>query len=297
MSNAFGSFVHTSPLSSLPHDPLLTLASNCVRDYFGPIVQTVFDAVVKGGGLLTLASLSTSIRQECKRVLNEEREKLVIRGKFKVQRAKGPSSHGYVVEASTIRGALLVLLQHDIITAVPQKLEESSKISNENEKEKKKNKSSTINNKSLTIHIYKANLHKARLLIRYPRMIEYVRKVMDDTAAILVEILFLEGKLETVDLIFKAVMSHDLPKDSDKYTPRQVVVSTLHRLVEGQFIIPVSPLDSDDSLRNVSTKATSNDDPAIVSLLSQGPYKSTIPRLLFGKSMNEFCKSLFVPLP
>jgi hypothetical protein len=277
MSNAFESFVHASPLSSLPHDPLLSLASNCVRDYFGPIVQTVFDAVVKGGGLLTLSSLCTSIRQECKRVLNEEREKLVIRGKFKVQRAKGPSSHGYVVEASTIRGALLVLLQHDIIAAVPQKLEENPKMSEGDDVESKKKKSLT-NNKSLTIHVYKANLHKARLLIRYPRMIEYVRKVMDDTAAILVEILFLEGKLETVDLIYRAVMSENLPKDSDKYTPRQMVVSTLQRLVEGQFLIPVAPLNSDDSLQEVSSKLSSDDDPAIVSLISQGPYRSTIPR-------------------
>jgi DNA-directed RNA polymerase III subunit RPC3 len=175
MANTFGGFVHTSPLSSLPHDPPLTLASNCVRDFFGPIVQTVFDALVKGGGSMTLAALTLSVRHECKRDWNEERERLVVRGKYKLQRAKGPSSAGYVVEASSIRGAVLVLLQHDILS-IERKGE---------------------------FYVYKADVHKARLITRYPRIVEYVKKVMDETAAAIIETLLLEGKLETVDVILE----------------------------------------------------------------------------------------------
>jgi hypothetical protein len=264
MASTFGGFVHASPLSSIPHDPPLTLASNCIRDFFGPIVQTVFDALVKGGGSMTLASLTFSVRNECRRVLNEERERLVLRGKYKLQRAKGPSSTGYVVEASSIRGAVLVLLQHGIVS-VQRKGE---------------------------LFVYVADPHKARLLTRYPRIIEYVKKVMDETAAAVVETLLLEGKLETVDLVWKTVNTlSEVPK-SDRYTQRQTVVETLHRLVEGNFIIQIPPVDADAPDADSST-----DDPAIVSILGNAPYKTTLPRhcvwtvhwKLIQESLRAFC--------
>lgn len=264
MANTFGGFVHTSPLSSLPHDPPLTLASNCVRDFFGPIVQTVFDALVKGGGSMTLASLTLSVRHECKRDWNEERERLVVRGKYKLQRAKGPSSAGYVVEASSIRGAVLVLLQHDILS-IERKGE---------------------------FYVYKADVHKARLITRYPRIVEYVKKVMDETAAAIIETLLLEGKLETVDVVWKTVNSlSEVPK-SDRYTQRQTVVETFHRLVEGSFVIQVPPLDP-----KAADGDSSKDDPAIVSILANAPYKTTLPRQtvwkihwrLIQESLRAFC--------
>ena len=264
MANTFGGFVPHSPLSSLPHDPPLTLASNCVREFFGPIVQTVFDALVKCGGSATLSSLMANVRHECKRVWNEERERLVVRGKYKIQRAKGPSSNGYVVDASSIRGAVLVLLQHDIVSV-----------------QKKGHQ-----------YIYHVHPHKARLITRFPRIIEYVKKVMDETAAAIVETLLLDGKLDTVDTVWKTVNClTEVPK-SDRYTQRQTVVETLHRLVEGSFVMQVPPLDS-----KAKDPDSSKDDPAIVSILANAPYKATLPRhavwrinwKLIHESLRAFC--------
>lgn len=271
MTNTFGGFVHTSPLASQPHDPPLTLASNCVRDFFGPIVQTVFDALVKTGGTLTLSALVSCIRKQCTRILNGEREKLIVRGKYKLQRAKGPSSNGYVVEASSIRAGLLVLLQHDIVS---------------------------VSGISPRPH-YTVDPRKARLVTRYPKWIEYVKKVMDETAAKLVETLLLEGKASTVDAIFQTVENlSEVPK-SDRYTQRQAVVETFHRLVEGNFVEKVAPLfiEEDEVEKEQKAKQPTFEDPAIVSILSNAPYKTTLPRhavwrlnwKLIQSSLKSFC--------
>jgi hypothetical protein len=269
MTDKFGGFVSTSPLSSLSHDPPLTLASNCIRDFFGPIVQTIFDALQKVGGSATLPALMSAVRRECKRIWNEERERLVVRGKFKLQRSKGPALNGYVTEASSIRAALLVLLQHDVVTVDKQ----------DNHR-----------------HVYTVQPHNARLFTRYPRIVEYVKKVMDETAAAIVETLLLEGKLTTVDAIMKTVNNlSEVPK-SDRYTHRQAVVETLHRMVEGSFVIQVPPLNEN---ANGDSKAAgaSLDDPAIVAMLSKEPYKTTLPRQaawkvnwqLITNSLRAFC--------
>lgn len=53
--NAFGGFTTSSPISSIPHNSCHDLASNCIRDYFGPTVQTVFDYLLsKSGGCVNL---------------------------------------------------------------------------------------------------------------------------------------------------------------------------------------------------------------------------------------------------
>ena len=82
MANAFGGFLHTSPLSNLtsstsrPPDPHAALASNCIRDHLGPIAQTVADAL-HSRGPSTLAELISAIRVRCLRDWNSERGRLV----------------------------------------------------------------------------------------------------------------------------------------------------------------------------------------------------------------------------
>ena len=76
--NPYGGFNHRSPLSPCPSDPPLDLASDCIRDYFGPSVQTVADCL-RSRGPSTIAQLVSRIRSQCRRVVNEERERLVER--------------------------------------------------------------------------------------------------------------------------------------------------------------------------------------------------------------------------
>jgi DNA-directed RNA polymerase III subunit RPC3 len=266
MTNPFG-FVYTSPLSSLPHDPVVTLASNCIRDYFGPTVQTVADCLQTRGGSSSLAQLITAIRGQCRRVWNEERERLVV-GKYQLHRARGPASAGYVVEAEPIRDALSILLQHGLVHVDVMG----------------------------STYLYHFDVHRARLLIRYPRFVEYAKKALDETAATLVEELLIHGRMTTVDAVVAAVNHlHEFGDDavkSDRYTTRQAVVESFRRLVEGGFIETVPPLKDDDEEeeaefegktdKTVKAEDTMEDvdggDPAIVSLLSLGPYRHVLPR-------------------
>ena len=84
MTNAFGGFLHTSPLSNLSSstshapDPHSALASNCIRDYFGPVVQTVADSL-HALGPSTLHDLISNIKLHCLKDWNEERGRLVDR--------------------------------------------------------------------------------------------------------------------------------------------------------------------------------------------------------------------------
>ena len=84
MTNAFGGFLHTSPLSNLssstshPPDLHSALASNCIRDYFGPVEQTVADSL-HARGPSTLHDLISNIKLHCLKDWNEERGRLVDR--------------------------------------------------------------------------------------------------------------------------------------------------------------------------------------------------------------------------
>jgi DNA-directed RNA polymerase III subunit RPC3 len=286
MANAFGGFVTSSPLSSLPHDPLVTLASNCIRESFGPVVQTVADCLNSRGSSSTLHQLMSSIRSKCRRVWNEERERLVTKGKYKLHRARGPASHGYVVEASSIRAALLVLIQHDLVEAIQDQ-------------------------KTTT---YKLIGSRARWLPRYPRFVEYAKKALDETAASLIEKLLIHGRMRTVDAVVHTVnQSQDLDA---RYTQRQAVVEAFRRLVEGGFIEKVPPLKNEDAESNEmewggapetpkvkeepsmeTSQVVGDEDPAVVALLANAPYKTLLPRdaiwrvnlNMFHHSIRSFC--------
>lgn len=281
MANPFGGFVHTSPLSSLPHDATLTLASNCIRDYFGPTVQTVADCLESRGSASTLSQLVSAIRGQCSREWNDERERIVARvadGRFKLHRARGPATSGYVVEVEPIREALLILLQHSLVH-VDRRQQRPT---------------------------YRFVVDRARLLPRYPRYVEYAKKALDETAAALVEELLIHGRMMTVDAVVATVnrlqeLGTDAAVKSDRYTLRQAVVESFRRLVEGGFIEKVPSLkkhddsgekefefEGNDNNKAVkveqdeavaeSTSFSEGDDPAVVALLGQGPYRNVLPR-------------------
>ena len=265
MSNPFGGFVHRSPLSSIPHDPCISLASNCVRDFFGPTVQTVFDAIHKRGGSGTLSQITADLRAQCGRVLNEERQRLVVKGKFKLQRAKGPAAAGYVVDAAPIRASLVVLLQHDIVSVKEQQKTVYKKIALTTTANKQQSNGTTNNNKIksdgnhdtamtspdsvmpapttqptiVKTCTYTVHPHRARLLTRYPQFLEFVRKALDETAVALVEAFAVNGKMGTVDAVLAAVQNETAK--SDKYTQRQAIVESFRRLVDNGFLARVDP--------------------------------------------------------
>jgi DNA-directed RNA polymerase III subunit RPC3 len=277
MATTFGGFVHRSPLSSLPHDAKLTLASNCIRDYFGPTVQTVADCLESRGGSSTLAQLVVAIRGQCRRVWNEERERLVARvagGKYKLHRAKGPATSGYVVEEEYIRHALLILVQHSLVHV------------------------DCTQQKKPT---YRFLLDRARFIPRYPRYIEYIKRAVDETAATLVEELLMHGRMKTVDAVVATVNRLQEVGSADskpeKYTLRQSVVESFRRMVEGGFIekVPIFKkhvreeefeFEADnDNVKAVkveedglTTTTTKGDDPAVVALLGDGAYRNSLPR-------------------
>ena len=226
MSNPFGGFVHTSPLFSLPHDPLHSVSSNIIRDYFGPAVQTIADCLLSqccSGGIadrnhntnsnsisneespgLTLSEIERKITKVCKRTLNEEREKLVKKVNFNqdiiktvtIHMAKGPESSGYVVDRTTIRAALLVLVQHSIVFVVT---DENTMMTN-NEKEKKKQRHHKA-------YRYKLDPHRARFIPRYPRFVEHSKQAIDENAGAIVEEVLMHGRMRAEDILTKTTES------------------------------------------------------------------------------------------
>jgi len=281
MANAFGGFVTSSPLSSLPHDPTVTLASNCIREAFGPVVQAVADCLQARGASSTLQQLIASIRSKCRREWNEERERLVVQGKYKLHRARGPESNGYVVEAPSIRAALLVLIHHDLVECY-------------------------LDDKATT---YRLILSRARLLPRYPRFVEYAKKAVDETAAALIEEFLVRGRMRTVDAVVNTVnKSNDLDA---RYTQRQAVVEAFRRLVEGGFITQLPSLKIDEPEEEtelvfdneeipVVKKEPSptavqvfGEDPTVVALLMNAPYKTVLPRnAVWRVNINMFIASI-----
>jgi DNA-directed RNA polymerase III subunit RPC3 len=196
---------------------------------------------------------------------------LVQQAKFKIQRSKGRS--GSIVESSVVRAALLVLLQHDIVT---------------------------FDTSEAGITTYTVHPTKARRLLRYGKYVEYVRRVLDETAASVVETLLVEGKLPTVPLVQRS-LRQDLPK-SDRYTHRQSVVEALKLLVEGHFVIPVPPHPSAKAAEETTTHTSAFEDPAIGSILSHAPYKTILPTNTVWKcnmgliqdSLQAFCMGRLV---
>eukprot|EP00804_Cyclotella_cryptica_P026390 CCRYP_008085-RA/>CCRYP_008085-RA protein AED:0.00 eAED:0.00 QI:255/-1/1/1/-1/1/1/17/730 len=218
MPNAFGGFLHISPLSnlssstSLPPSPSSALASNCIRDYFGPMVQTVADCLVSRGSS-TLSELVAYIKAACVRDWNQERGRLVDalnskmgnaheeRGmyyngkKVHMNKARGSEMAGFITDPTHIRAALLVLLQHSLIAVSGGKPKDSAG-SHEAAVEVKADPTS-----SHTHYTYTFLADRARLLPRYPRYVERARQTVDENGAMIVETLLIHGRMRAEDVL------------------------------------------------------------------------------------------------
>ncbi len=212
------------------------------------------------------------------------------------------------IETPPIRAALLVLIQHSIVTV---------EVSHGN-----KTNSKLKAPLSQTFR-YRFHLERARLLPRYPRFVEYTRKALDETAAALIEEILILGRVRTVDAVVRTVeylqQLKDAPK-SEKYTLRQTLLECFKRLVESGFIERVYPLplelkddeneaEFDDppkkkvkieesAIRASGSARTINEDPAVVALLQEnGSYRQVLPQdavwrvnvNMFHDSLRAFC--------
>ncbi len=286
--NAFGGFLHTSPLSNLtsstsrPPDPKAALSSNCIREVFGPVVQTVADAL-HSRGPSTLSELIATIRHRCLRDWNEERSRLVDRlnasvvvgtdnancnmgikmnnneityyhgGTVAMNKARGPESAGYVTESSHIRAALIVMLHHSLVK-VYSGGGGGSAVGAAGGRSKHKNTSGTSHHQP---HYTYTFLHeRARILPRYPKYVEHAREIMNDNAAQIVECLLSSGRMLAEDIIRSAwecqiskVHNIIIDNDDNKRVLKEVV-HTFQMLVEAGYVEMVRPIATNKDLEN-----------------------------------------------
>ncbi|KAG7340759.1 RNA polymerase III subunit RPC82 helix-turn-helix domain containing protein [Nitzschia inconspicua] len=203
--NQFAKFVSTSPLSTTPHDPFLSLASNCVRDYFGPIVQLVADGLMARGES-TLPQLISYIQDQChikspQRTSKERQEIMIQMATIHNTALKHDDSS--CPSPLLIRASLLVLLQHFLVQTRRVILHNTTTTAPTSNKKRKHQSSS--NRKKVIVH-YTFDMDRARLFVRYPRYVEYVKKTFGTAAGVLLEELLVHGRLQSVQAIVKTVL-------------------------------------------------------------------------------------------
>ncbi|GAX24767.1 DNA-directed RNA polymerase III subunit RPC3 [Fistulifera solaris] len=174
---ALGALVHRSAWATSNPNPLTRLALHNVRSAFGECVEVVADILQAKGGR-TLRQLLLLLKPE--------------------------------MDASTVRAALLVLMQHSLVSFQP------------------------------STNIYNFHLEAALRILRWPRYLECTKKFVDETAAWVLESLMLQGRWRTVDLLTHV----SAPKKSDRYTSREQVLQALYKLVQMGCVIPAKPLAS-----------------------------------------------------
>lgn len=270
MTNAFGGFTHISPLSnatsstSHPPDPQKALSSNCIRDYFGPVVQTVTDAL-QSRGPSTLHDLVAYIRNHCLRDWNEERNRLIEQinassgknhsGKVSMNKARGSEAAGFVTDASHIRASLIVLLHHGLVHVSgggsSKHASNKEQIDSEEQKAQKPDPTS-----SSTHYTYTFLGDRARLLPRFPRYIQHAKSVIDENAAHVVESLLFNGRMTAEDAI-SHVWGKLKSEESDEKEQQQVlvaIVNSFRTLIEGGYITVVDPIASNQDLLDQQQK-------------------------------------------
>ncbi|KAL7531045.1 hypothetical protein ACHAXR_007686 [Thalassiosira sp. AJA248-18] len=294
MTNAFGGFLHTSPLSnltsstSLPPDPHAALASNSVRDYFGPVVQTVADAL-HARGPSTLHDLVSNIKHHCLRDWNLERERLVdnlnravvagntttstgellhYRGsKVNMNKARGSESAGFVTDASHVRASLIVLLHHSLIKVSGGNNKHSA--NNKDHLDGSERKQTPDPTSRQTHYTYTFLQDRARLLPRFPRYVQHASAIVDENAALVVESLLINGRMRGEDVIFSAweltkaklQLKNDNEDDtfgddnndddSESNKALNGIVDSFKKMVEGGYIEMVKPIATSQDLDDI----------------------------------------------
>lgn len=240
-----GSWKHSSAAASSPHDPLLTLASHSIRSVFGGIVQTVADCL-QCRGELSWNQLVKYVSERGNSTINRNLEGALT--------------------PRQIRAALLVLLQHSIVTAHPA-IHPHHRAVTTTTKSSRNHPSRAAATLTLCTYTYRFHPSAAVHGLRHCRFIDYVRKAAGVDAAMVVEELLLAGRLRTVDIIrasAAAIMETTTlpplaaPSSSIEHNPTlerseeiairtkntQTAIESLTKLVQAGFIEAVAPLNT-----------------------------------------------------
>lgn len=278
----FGGFCVSSPFGSFKNDPIKDLASNTIRDFFGPTCQTVSDCILTRGPS-TLAQLISQIRQHCKRDVNSERIRLADgleplyegRSRAKLNLTRGSEEKGFIVSASAIRAAVIVLQQHSLVkTTAPQRSQDDALLEDNNVKNVK--------------FRYTVDCERAIFMLRFPRYVEYARKLFGDEGACIIEELCTNGRMlvseiieASSDIILRNTVVDDDTKPSDERVSntRKSIILTLRKMADEGFIESVPPLKKDRTLHHeeIQIDSIENDDNDTEPLLYPANFRDVFP--------------------
>ena len=271
----FGGFSSTSPVSTKKLDAERQLASSCIREHFGVCVQAVADCLftLANGSKASFDRLLTIAKDVCKREFHNERQQLVQRVPFLntdkrttnsatyrygLDETLGSASEGYVVEADLVRAALLVLIQHNIVTVHCTEL---------SRKKRKMNvKSSKGVNERGVEYAYHYSICKRRAcyLLRYSQYVEHGKRSYGPNAVYILEAILLNGRLTTNDVVLYAAKVYenensevkddvkveegvdvDASVESDKYKEvKRDIFKVLTKMIEGGHVEQVKSLEA-----------------------------------------------------
>jgi hypothetical protein len=246
-----GEFLHTSPLASSSHDPILSLSSHCIRAAFGPSVQLVADALQTRGHPVTITALIAYMKRKCPAP----------------QRRLGVPVGVQPTDPGVVRAALLTLVQHNIVSVSYQKPPTGALAS------------------LSSVSVYTYHSRAARNLMRYAKYIEFIRRGVDESTAVVLQTLLLAGRLRTTDWITRVEL------------PTQVqVVESIYKLASQGYVHQVKAVATDDDdddeeyefeaepptkrvrLPSGLEDADTNEDPKLLELLNGNVhYKSMLP--------------------
>jgi len=126
--------------------------------------------------------------------------------------------------------------------------------------------SSTKQQQPQLLYKYKIDASRARLLIRYPRFIEYTKRSHDETAAAIIQELLVHGRMTVQDIVIET--EHTLQAT---LTP-----STAEVKEEGTISVPSTTMVKDE--KNTDTKPSTTGDTALTSEASCTVNKETYNR-------------------
>eukprot|EP00815_Leptocylindrus_aporus_P009359 CAMPEP_0116059178 /NCGR_PEP_ID=MMETSP0322-20121206/5642_1 /TAXON_ID=163516 /ORGANISM="Leptocylindrus danicus var. apora, Strain B651" /LENGTH=643 /DNA_ID=CAMNT_0003543511 /DNA_START=101 /DNA_END=2032 /DNA_ORIENTATION=- len=329
----FGGFSSTSPVSTKKLDAERQLASSCIREHFGVCVQAVADCLftLANGSKASFDRLLTIAKDVCKREFHNERQQLVRRVPFLntdkrttnsatyrygLDETLGSASEGYVVEADLVRAALLVLIQHNIVTVHCTEL---------SRKKRKMNvKSSKGVNERGVEYAYHYSICKRRAcyLLRYSQYVEHGKRSYGPNAVYILEAILLNGRLTTNDVVLYAAKVYenensevkddvkveegvdvDASVESDKYKEvKRDIFKVLTKMIEGGHVEQLKSLeasavrvDDDDEEEELTFETGTTQSPNTVTRiqdesmdnLSRSDLDSSYSDLLSTKELKE----------
>ena len=271
------------------------------------------DALISRSGGSTLVQLIATIETKAysRAPGSDERRKIMRLGKMRSSTINSKSSNGDRPSHSSVRASLLALIQHSVVKV---KRRTTTTISNR--------RNSHGASRTKTIHMYELDIDRARIFPRYPRLVAFIKKLQDETAATLVEEILVQGRVRTVQAIVLTVeqiqqqhqqqddKEESTPNRSDhRYTSRQAVLESFLRLARGGFIEQVPKVkdikeDGDEGetefeeplgIENTGDDGDDDDgdeDPTVVSLLRSGPYKNLPAKAIWRVNTDMFHEQL-----